>query len=871
MFVENVYDILKKAVNEVSRMRDAKVAKARKDNQSRDKRRINESIDQNTGNLKDDTNYEIRRINDPMEQSNDTDDESNDVHQDNQYFKIYTASKLTQITFNSFSALLPIVKSMLDHPERVNYDLEMNGPRIRKRQTPFNEKRRVKIPENIMDVRVKDDDHDLEDNNNFYKSSGKKAQCYLFFNKVYSITTVKALELLRREVDNILSGFPKDIESLEIHPMWGTCQSSDEIVEKTFVHNRIKDSRNIENLDDGCNMVETIETFARKVDFELIEPFAIEIYHITSDTQTRIEALVDALATKLSRRFKDVELDVYGSCLSGLTLGNSSDVDISMSSTFLRKAKKNYESGKISDSSYRKTLKKTCYTISDIIAGVEPFSYVNVVPFARVPVVNGTWSGTNFDICFLNEIAVANSTLLKEYSLLDHRVKLVMVCVKSWAKWKGVSSAADKTLSSYSWMILVIFYLQCIDFVPVLTCPNFMAEHNVWQNHNDPKHSVNGLRTHFVRAIEIKAYELWRVPDQYKDTSSSLLLAGFFNFYSRAFPKHSIAVSIRLGKCMLQKSVFKSARLWRLCIEDPFETHDSHCPHDLGSPIDERGQRKITTALEDTAKEFEAMFADCSEVIDCVGINHQRAVENKRLEEEAEKARIKEENKNKSNKNTNNNNNNNNNNRNDYRNPRSDDTRSGRRNGNNRNQYYNKERNQYHNKGRNQYQNNGRRVNNQAKTARGTQGNRSDNRNMERNIAHHQHQNDNRANHQVKIAPRGQGRRNNTNSNREQVDNGHNRHPPSNPKQGKAMNATRKDNDPNNRKYLNIQIAHDGSQVDQGGANATNDMNSMDSGGNQNRETMQQSRRNRNNRRRRNRKPNNKTSIARKSGIVSNP
>ena len=85
------------------------------------------------------------------------------------------------------------------------------------------------------------------------------------------------------------------------------------------------------------------------------------------------------------------------------------------------------------------------------------------------------------------------------------------------------------------------------------------------------------------------------------------------------------------------------------------------------------------------------------------------------------------------------------------------------------------------------------------------------------------------------------------------------------------MNATRKDNDPNNRKYLNIQIAHDGSQVDQGGANATNDMNSMDSGGNQNRETMQQSRRNRNNRRRRNRKPNNKTSIARKSGIVSNP
>lgn len=855
VFVENIYGVLWKAVNEVSRMRDSKVAKARYDNQGRDQRRINESMDQSTGKLKDDTNYEISRINDPMNENignlkNDVDYESNDVDDEDQYLEIDTASKLTQITFNSFSALIPIVKSMLDHPERVNYDLEMNGPRIRKRQTHFNEKRRVKIPENIMDVRIKDDDNDLEDNNNLYKSSGKKAQCYMFFDQVYSITTVKALELLRREVDNILSGFPNDIEPLEIHSMWGTCQSSDEVVENSFVHNRIKNFKDIEKLDDGCDMVETIETFALKVDFELIKPFEIEIHHITTVTETTMNNVRDALFEKISRRWDDVKLEVYGSCLSGLTLGNSSDVDISLSLPSLCEEKEKYERGEIPESSYRSKLKKICYVMKNMIGSGNTFKYVTAVPYARVPVVKGTWIRTNFDICFLNEIAVVNSKLLKEYSRLDLRVKLSMVCIKAWAKWKGVSSAADNTLSSYSWMILVIFYLQCIGFIPVLTCPNFMAKHNVRHNQDDPKHCVNGLRTHFVTSDEVHDGNHWKIPDQYKDTSSSLLLAGFFNFYARVFPKHSTAISIRLGKCILQKSVFKSARLWRLCIEDPFETHFSHCPHDLGTPIDEAGQRKITTALEDTAKQFEAMFSDCSEIIDCVGIKHQRAVENKRLAEEAEKERIEEEKKkknaNKSNTNSNNNSNNGNNNRNR-------NTRSGRRNDNNRNQY--------HNKGRNQYHNNGRRVNNEAKTARSSQGNRSDNRNM--NIAHHQ--NDNRANNHVPTAPRGQGRRgrrNHRNANRAQNDNRHNRQPPSNPNQGNAKNAI--SNDPNNSKHSDNEIAH-GSQVAQGSTHARNDMNSMDSGGNQNRESTQQ-RRNRNNHRRRNRKKKNQTSNETRSG-----
>jgi hypothetical protein len=34
-----------------------------------------------------------------------------------------------------------------------------------------------------------------------------------------------------------------------------------------------------------------------------------------------------------------------------------------------------------------------------------------------------------------------------------------------------------------------------------------------------------------------------------------------------------------------------------MSVEDPFETFESHCPHDLGSPLNEKGQTKITKCL----------------------------------------------------------------------------------------------------------------------------------------------------------------------------------------------------------------------------------------------------------------------------------
>jgi hypothetical protein len=49
-------------------------------------------------------------------------------------------------------------------------------------------------------------------------------------------------------------------------------------------------------------------------------------------------------------------------------------------------------------------------------------------------------------------------------------------------------------------------------------------------------------------------------------------------------------VSIRQGKLLRKHSLWRGGKAWRLCVEDPFETVDSHRPHDLGQVMTANGQ-----------------------------------------------------------------------------------------------------------------------------------------------------------------------------------------------------------------------------------------------------------------------------------------
>lgn len=206
----------------------------------------------------------------------------------------------------------------------------------------------------------------------------------------------------------------------------------------------------------------------------------------------------------------------------------------------------------------------------------------------------------SFDICFSNEIAVVNSALLSEYTLIDECVKMFLLTIKAWAKLNKISSAADARISSYAWVNLGIFYLQCIGFVPNLQCRELMANHGFERDPENWSHCANDLDTCFLPWDIVAKQNDWFPPEELKDTPVTLLMYGFFDFYAKYFPKMLFAVSIREGGIKLPKATFEKVSVQIPCIEDPFETHCSHTPHDLSRPAGEAGHVVIAKALNES-------------------------------------------------------------------------------------------------------------------------------------------------------------------------------------------------------------------------------------------------------------------------------
>jgi DNA polymerase sigma len=333
-----------------------------------------------------------------------------------------------------------------------------------------------------------------------------------------------------------------------------------------------------------------------------------------------IHALRQCLSQILTRRFPNSRLSVYGSCLSDLSTGTSADVDLSLHVEALESAKTSFDAGKMSVLQYQKILKTHVYQTCRALESRRG-EFVNMVPVtrARVPVVKGTWIKANnphsadgsidFDVCFLNDIAVMNSELLRQYSLVDARVKKLMVTVKSFVKHMGIGTAQDNHLSSYAWTNLVIFYCQCIDLVPNLQCPKLMEKAGVKRDPNNHWHSIRNLDTCYLTWKQ--ASTVW-VPPQPGNNhwSVSALLYGFLEFYAHAFPTKVFLISIKRGKDgILPKTVFRKSCLFWM-IEDPFETFDSHCPHDLGMHANEPGALRILRCFQTAAVDTRQKLVD---------------------------------------------------------------------------------------------------------------------------------------------------------------------------------------------------------------------------------------------------------------------
>ncbi|KAL1841057.1 hypothetical protein VTJ49DRAFT_7441 [Mycothermus thermophilus] len=280
----------------------------------------------------------------------------------------------------------------------------------------------------------------------------------------------------------------------------------------------------------------------------------------------KIEQNRKRLVEKLEKLFNnewpghDIKVHLFGSS-GNLLCSDDSDVDICITTPW-------------------KELESVCL-IADLLHrhGMEK---VVCVSSAKVPIVKIWDPELNLacDMNVNNTLALENTRMVRTYVSIDERVRPLAMIVKHWTRRRIINDAAfGGTLSSYTWICLVIAFLQLRD-PPVLPA--------LHQKHNLKLTKPDGTRSEFADDLS----KLRGFGAKNKE-SLAMLLFEFFRFYAHEFDYDKYALSIRMGKLLT-----KAEKKWHigsnnaLCVEEPFNTI-----RNLGNTADDTSFRGLHMEL----------------------------------------------------------------------------------------------------------------------------------------------------------------------------------------------------------------------------------------------------------------------------------
>ncbi|EAS30671.3 PAP/25A associated domain family protein [Coccidioides immitis RS] len=265
----------------------------------------------------------------------------------------------------------------------------------------------------------------------------------------------------------------------------------------------------------------------------------------------------------------DIKVHVFGS--SGNKLCSSdSDVDICITTPF-------------------KELEHVCL-LADFLAknGMER---VVCVSHAKVPIVK-IWDPELQVACDMNvnnTMALENTRMIRTYVEVDERVRPLAMIVKHWTKQRILNDAAlGGTLSSYTWICLIINFLQTRS-PPIVPSLQKRAISRRKQQGNGQSSS----------SFDDNLEELASFGHKNKSTLGELLFQ-FFRYYGHEVDYEKNVMSVREGKL-----VSKEGKGWhllqnnRLCVEEPFNTS-----RNLGNTADDTSFRGLHLELR---RAFEAV------------------------------------------------------------------------------------------------------------------------------------------------------------------------------------------------------------------------------------------------------------------------
>lgn len=278
------------------------------------------------------------------------------------------------------------------------------------------------------------------------------------------------------------------------------------------------------------------------------------------DKDQMYKAMKD-IEAHIQKLFSKANLSMFGSFCNGFGFKSRSDMDFCL--TF-------------KDHDDRKDLDCTD-VIQKLAKHLRDYPKLeNIVPVtsAKVPIVKFACkeSGLEGDISLYNTLAIANTEMLEMYSRLDPRVQILGFALKYFAKVLGICDASRGSLSSYAYILMVIFFLQQRDppVIPVL---------QELHGEKKPYQMIEDWNVWYFKDFD-KVPEIWPGYGKNTETAAELWL-GLLSFYAYDFDWQEYVISIR------QKALLTRFRkLWitnQIAIEDPFDLN-----HNLGAGLSQK-------------------------------------------------------------------------------------------------------------------------------------------------------------------------------------------------------------------------------------------------------------------------------------------
>uniref|UniRef100_A0A8C2Q7S4 Terminal uridylyl transferase 4 n=1 Tax=Cyprinus carpio TaxID=7962 RepID=A0A8C2Q7S4_CYPCA len=204
----------------------------------------------------------------------------------------------------------------------------------------------------------------------------------------------------------------------------------------------------------------------------------------------------------------------------------------------------------------------------------------NILPIttAKVPIVKfeHRQSGLEGDISLYNTLAQHNTRMLATYAAIDPRVQFLGYTMKVFAKRCDIGDASRGSLSSYAYILMVLYFLQQRQppVIPVLQ--------EIFDGSTVPQRMVDGWNAFFFDDLD----ELRRrLPElhQNKETVGELWL-GLLRFYTEEFDFKEYVISIRQRKRLTTFEKQWTSKC--IAIEDPFDLN-----HNLGAGVSRKSKQ----------------------------------------------------------------------------------------------------------------------------------------------------------------------------------------------------------------------------------------------------------------------------------------